>query len=468
MLKQHATFYRRSVIAVDVLIAGACFFLAYYASLFSTSLASLEHYLWILPVVAIMWGVLLYFSGIYDSFRMKGLGEIIYLVWRAGLVGFLIFGSITFAFKITGVSRVFVTQIFALSTYFIILEKVIIIVIFRQLRRQGLNFRNLLVVGTGSRAQKFVREIDLHREFGLKVAGLIDDEHDGRPAEVHGYPVIGCIKDIPEIIRVRAIDIVVFVVPRTWLGKIEEAILYCETVGVSASVAVDLFDLKFSTGRESHLFGFPLLTFERTSHKLYELLLKRIFDFVISGVALILLSPLFLVISILIKATSSGPVFFRQKRCGLNGRIFTLYKFRTMEADAEAKLESLLQHNEMAGPVFKMANDPRVTKVGRFLRKSSLDEIPQLWNVFKGTMSLVGPRPPIPKEVAQYDHWQRRRLSMRPGITCLWQISGRNNIKDFNKWMKLDLDYIDRWSFWWDLVILFKTIPVVLIARGAK
>jgi len=169
-----------------------------------------------------------------------------------------------------------------------------------------------------------------------------------------------------------------------------------------------------------------------------------------------------------VKTTSPGPVFFKQQRCGLNGRLFTLYKFRTMVTDAEAQLDTLLRHNLMEGPAFKMENDPRITKVGRILRKLSLDEFPQLWNVFEGNMSIVGPRPPLPQEVKQYDNWQRRRLSMRPGITCLWQISGRNNITNFSQWAKLDLQYIDHWSPWLDFIILVKTIPVVLLTRGAK
>ena len=468
MLKQHATFYRRAVITMDAGIAGVCFFLAYYWGRPLIKLAPLDVYLWILPVVMVLWSALLYFSGMYSSFRLKSMGEIILIIVRAGFLGFLIFGSISFLFKVTYVSRSFVMFIFVFTAYCISFEKIVMVLVFRHLRRRGLNFRNLLVVGTGSRAQRFITEVELHRELGLKIVGLADDEHEGRPKEVLGHPVIGLISDIPKIIKERAVDIVVFVVPRSWLGRIEEAIFFCETVGVSASVAVDLFDLQFSTGKESHLFGFPLLTFERTTHKLSDLFLKRIIDLVFSAVALVLLSPAFVVIAGLIQATSPGPVFFRQKRCGLNGRLFTLYKFRTMVADAEARLEKLRQYNEMDGPAFKMAKDPRVTPVGKFLRKFSLDEFPQLWNVFKGEMSLVGPRPPLPQEVAQYDHWQRRRLSMRPGITCLWQISGRNNIKDFNKWMKLDLEYIDHWSLWRDWVILFKTIPVVLIARGAK
>lgn len=191
---------------------------------------------------------------------------------------------------------------------------------------------------------------------------------------------------------------------------------------------------------------------------------KKLFVLIITAIFL----QLFLIVAAAIKFTSKGPVFFRQKRCGLNGRVFTFIKFRTMVKGAEEKLDDLLVHNEMKGPAFKMKKDPRVTPVGRFLRRYSLDELPQLWNIFIGQMSFVGPRPPLPKEVNKYDNWQRRRLSMKPGLTCLWQIGGRNKISDFNEWMRLDLKYIDAWSLWLDFKIFIKTIPVVLLARGAQ
>ena len=188
---------------------------------------------------------------------------------------------------------------------------------------------------------------------------------------------------------------------------------------------------------------------------------------ILSGLGILLISPLLLVTGSLVKATSKGPVFFLQKRMGLNGRKFVLYKFRTMREDAQRSQRSLAAFNVMQGPVFKMKCDPRVTPLGRFLRKFSIDELPQLFNVFLGHMSLVGPRPPLPREVKKYENWQRRRLSMPPGITCLWQINGRNKVVDFDEWMKLDLEYIDQWSFWLDVKVLFKTIPVALTGAGA-
>jgi exopolysaccharide biosynthesis polyprenyl glycosylphosphotransferase len=211
----------------------------------------------------------------------------------------------------------------------------------------------------------------------------------------------------------------------------------------------------------------PLIHFQTPPGDTWELVLKRFIDVVVSGALLIVLSPLFLLIALGVK-TTSGPVIFRQTRVGLNGRLFDMLKFRSMVDGAEKALGDLKGVNEMRGPAFKLKNDPRVTTFGRFLRRFSLDELPQLWNVFVGDMSLVGPRPPIPGEVSLYERRSRRRLSMRPGLTCTWQVSGRNNISDFDTWVKLDLDYIDNWSLSGDLMLLVRTIPAVLFGTGAR
>ncbi len=264
----------------------------------------------------------------------------------------------------------------------------------------------------------------------------------------------------------RAVDEVIFVVPRLRLNHIENAINACETEGIKATIAVDLFDLKIARAYPTDLDDIPLLTFKTTVAKEWQLFIKRIIDIVISGLGIVILSPLFLIVAILIKLTSRGPLLFRQERLGLNGRKFVLYKFRTMYKGAQKELSKVEVFNEMDGPDFKKKKIQWITPVGRILRKFSIDELPQLFNVFVGHMSLIGPRPTVPEEVVQYKSWQRRRLSMRPGITCLWQVSGRNKI-DFNEWMKMDLEYLDNWSLWFDLKILIRTIPVVLFGIGA-
>jgi exopolysaccharide biosynthesis polyprenyl glycosylphosphotransferase len=236
---------------------------------------------------------------------------------------------------------------------------------------------------------------------------------------------------------------------------------------VRTRLALDLFPHARAQVQIGTLEELPLLTYSTTPTSELRLLAKRTMDIGISLLVLGLALPAMLVIALAIKMASGGKVLYRQTRCGLYGRKFTLFKFRTMVEDAEQLQEELSHLNEMRGPVFKMKEDPRITPLGRWLRRLSLDELPQLWNVLKGDMSLVGPRPPVPREVSSYERWQRRRLSMRPGLTCLWQIRGRNDI-DFESWMQLDLEYIDNWSPMLDVKILAKTIPAVLSGRGAS
>lgn len=241
----------------------------------------------------------------------------------------------------------------------------------------------------------------------------------------------------------------------------------CRDQGLVVRVVPDLADVRVLERAQVEEFdGEQLVTFFR-ENLLGQLLAKRILDVLVSGVLLILLSPLLLAVALGVKLTSPGPVLFSQERVGMNKRKFQLFKFRSMVVNAEELKASLASKNEMSGPAFKIKNDPRTTKVGRILRKTSIDELPQLWNVLKGEMSLVGPRPPLPKEVEKYEWLDRRRLSIKPGITCLWQVGGRNNLS-FEEWMALDKVYCDHWSFWLDLKILLKTIPVVLLGKGAS
>ena len=265
-----------------------------------------------------------------------------------------------------------------------------------------------------------------------------------------------------ESILVReVVDEVIFVIEKGKLGEYEEALLAAERHGVRAHVSLDIFPHVLARPVLEELDGIPLLSFTTTPSNPVELVAKRAIDLALSLVLFLVTLPIQLAAALAIFVTSGRPVFFRQVRCGLNGRLFTLLKFRTMKPGAEERLSEISHLNEMTGPVFKVTHDPRLTTVGRILRRLSIDELPQLWNVIVGDMSLVGPRPPLPDEVSRYESWQRRRLSMKPGLTCLWQVSGRSEL-DFDRWMALDLKYIDTWSPLLDLKILLKTVPAVL------
>ncbi len=295
--------------------------------------------------------------------------------------------------------------------------------------------------------------------------------HIGRDVEqVHELDVNSATAS--EIIRVlheHSINGVVLCAAHTYFGQVEQVIQVCELEGVEAWLVADFFKTQVSRTTVDDLFGRPVLVFRSTPDSNWQMLAKQAVDLAGAVFLLVLLALPLLAVALLVKLTSAGPVLFRQQRSGLNGRPFTMSKFRSMVTNAEQLKAELAAMNEMSGPVFKVANDPRVTPLGRFLRKTSLDEFPQLLNVLKGEMSLVGPRPLPVDETKRFDDIaHRRRLSVKPGLTCLWQISGRNEVKSFNDWVRLDLEYIDNWTFWLDMKILWQTIPVVLLRKGAR
>jgi len=467
MLKEREKVLRRFLIFVDACVLV----LAYFFALLSNNLLSppalpLQRY-WLALVIAIpYWCLALYANGLYQSMRTRTYLEIFWAVIKSAVVTFLLLGTFIFLFKLTFMSRLFFLLFMGLGFLLIWLEKTAIFMSSHYVRRQGLNTRRLLIVGTGKRANDFIKKADQHPEWGFEIVGAIDDEPGRGVHRVGRLNVTGTLEDIPMIFHRDAIDEVVFVVPRSRLNSLQGAIDDCETEGVVVTVAVDLFDTKLARSSVDELDGMPLLHFKTTHAKEWELLIKRLFDFAASGVGIIVLSPLFLVMAIFIKATSKGPVFFKQNRLGLAGRRFTLYKFRTMRQGAQDVLSDVSDLDSMTTPEFREKKTQWITPIGRFMRKFSIDELPQLINVFVGHMSIVGPRPTVPDEVEKYKDWQRRRFSMKPGITCLWQVNGRNNIA-FEDWMKLDLEYLDNWSLWLDAKILMKTVPVVMFGIGA-
>ncbi|MEZ5331669.1 MAG: sugar transferase [Thermoanaerobaculia bacterium] len=367
-------------------------------------------------------------------------------------------------------SRLWLAFFALLATLFVLGHRTLIRLASRYVRARGLNYRNILVVGTGPGAHSILKTVEEHRHWGYQIVGLVRGSTSpsaGGEASLDGYPILGTAEELPDIVNRHVVDEVIFAVSRADLERLETLLLVLEEQGVLVRVALDLFPRTRAHAQLEDLDGTPLLTFSTAPSNPLLLGIKRGMDLVLSAVLLLVALPAMGLIALAIKVASPGEVLFRQVRCGLNGRLFTLYKFRTMVEDAERRRADLEHLNEMTGPVFKAREDPRVTRLGRLLRRFSLDELPQLWNVLTGSMSLVGPRPPIPDEVARYERWQRRRLSMRPGLTCLWQVNGRNEL-DFEEWMELDLEYIDSWSPFLDLKILLQTIPVVLSGRGAS
>jgi exopolysaccharide biosynthesis polyprenyl glycosylphosphotransferase len=365
-----------------------------------------------------------------------------------------------------------------LSRFFLVLFSVyawVLLLLFRLMagrvvgviRREFAAPHYVMVVGTGARAVHLARGLEQSSEYGVRLRGFLS-EGPVAPPEIQlraSYKVLP-IADLQSILRQHVVDEVIFAVGSESLAELEEVFLMCDEEGVRTRVAVDFFPHVNSTVSLERFRETPLLTFSAAPYDEIRLLLKRMTDIAIAAAGLVVLAPWMGAIAILIRLTSPGPAIFRQVRCGLNGRLFLFYKFRSMVENAE-ELKKDLEHLNVRETVFKIPRDPRLTGIGRFLRKFSIDEWPQLWNVLRGDMSLVGPRPAVPGEVEQYKRWQRRRLRMRPGLTCLWAISGRDNV-DFETWMKLDMQYIDNWSLALDWKILLRTIPRVLIGHGAN
>jgi len=340
--------------------------------------------------------------------------------------------------------------------------------ILRTMRREFGAAHYVMVVGLGEAAKKIGRQIEDSAAYGFRLTGFLAESNGGplpREVDLEGTYPVRSLTDLPDILRQHIIDEIIFAVDSRRLAELEEVFLLCDEEGVRTRVAVDFFPHVNSQVYLDRLGASPLLTFSATPHDEVRLLVKRVSDIVLAIVALVVLFPVMLVVALLIRLTSPGPAIFRQERCGLNGRRFVFYKFRSMCENAEEMRDSL-EHLSERETAFKIPNDPRLTGIGRWLRKFSIDEWPQLWNVLRGDMSLVGPRPALPEEVEQYKRWQRRRLRMRPGLTCLWAVCGRDTV-DFETWMKLDMQYIDGWSLALDWKIILRTIPQVLSGRGA-
>jgi exopolysaccharide biosynthesis polyprenyl glycosylphosphotransferase len=475
MLKQKARAIALGVLFGELALAALALPVAYVIrhGILSPLLPSLfpvaptfDRYMVLVVLILPIFGPLLYAAGFHRSHRTLPLAEEIWALAKVAFGGTAILTLFVYGLRLDFVSRWFLAVFGIVVFFFIAAARVALRLLSRWVRTRGYNFRTVLLVGTGPKASKLADFIEDHPHWGFNVLGYLDDENGGEIRRSNRWSCLGHIRDLEAILLKEVVDEVIFVIEKGKLDDYEEALLVTERHGVRSHVSLDMFPHVLARPVLEELDGVPLLTFTTTPSNPMQLVVKRAIDLVLSLFLALLTLPIQLLAALAIKLTSRGPVFFRQVRCGLNGRHFTLLKFRTMQADAEGRLPEIAHLNEMTGPVFKAARDPRLTFVGRILRRLSIDELPQLWNVVVGDMSLVGPRPPLPEEVARYEPWQRRRLSMAPGLTCLWQVSGRSEV-DFDRWLELDLKYIDTWSPLLDLKILLKTVPAVLSGRGA-
>lgn len=473
MIRKQAKVYTAFQYLTDIFLTIVSLPLAYYVRLglgrylperWDSFLAPLLHplssYLWLLLLIVPFWSLLFESLKVYRSLARISLREQAVLLLELELIAGVFLGFALFILKLN-LSRSVIALFLVINFALLIAERMLINVLSKPYQEEG-HYKSILIIGEENSAKEITGLIEKYKDWGLRVIGYVSTR------EKTSLKTFGTLEDVPRIIEENIIDEIIFASSdKKDLERFEEIFPVCEEQGVRVRLVANFFPQAISKIYMEYLDHVPLITFSTTPDHAIALLIKRIIDFALSVGLLILLSPLMLMATILIKLTSKGPIVYKQTRCGLYGRPFTLYKFRSMMTGAEDKLWEIKHLNEMEGPVFKMHNDPRVTKLGRVLRKTSVDELPQLYNVLKGDMSLVGPRAPLPEEVKEYTRWQRRRLSVKPGITCLWQISGRNEI-NFNEWMNLDLQYIDNWSLLLDIKILLKTIPVVLLGKGAR
>jgi len=417
-----------------------------------------------------LWHFVFSMLGLYKSKRLASRKAEVFDVVKATSIctAILIFFAWVLQFRM--VNAEFVEIFWAGSTLAVAGTRLVLRTWLRRLRMHGRNFRNMLIVGSNSRALEFAKLIPLRPEWGYQVTGFADDEWAGaEKVRAAGFRLVCDFAGLPTFLRRNVVDEVVIALPiRSFHEDASRIAEMCEQQGIIVRLFSNLFDIKRPLGEDFD--DAALITHYAGPAQGWPVLIKRILDIVLSTALLLFLSPVMALTAILIKLTSPGPVLFIQKRIGLNKRVFDIFKFRTMVVDAEDRLAQLEHCNEVSGPVFKIKHDPRVTAVGKFLRKTSIDELPQLFNVLKGDMSLVGPRPLQLRDYELFTQagpdWQRCRFSVRPGITCLWQVNGRSSIP-FEKWMELDLQYVHKWSLWLDLQILAKTIPAVLKGSGA-
>ncbi len=438
----------------DALLTVGAFEAAYAArqqlTFQRTFFLELNTHILLIAVCVVTWVALGAFQRVYEYLDSATTRRLLPGTFRQALIGTVVVVLVQYLLRLD-LSRSFLFLFFSFNLLLLLVARLTMPKVIGAFQRDFGKPYHLVLVGSSSKTTALAERLREGSPFRLEIVATLTEGD--------------CVAELPKLIAEKVVDEVIFDVDSGNLAALEETFLACDEEGVRTRVAIDFFPHVNSEITLDRVGGAPLLTFSAAPLDDLRLLFKRFFDIVFSALTLIILSPVLLLVALLIKMSSPGPVIFRQDRCGLNGRRFTLYKFRSMVENAQ-ELRPQLEHLNEREVAFKIARDPRITPLGRWLRKFSIDEFPQFFNVLRGDMSIVGPRPPLPDEVDQYERWQRRRLRMRPGLTCLWAVAGRDRI-DFNAWMRMDISYIENWSLQLDWSIILKTIPQVLAGRGA-
>ncbi|MCA9470416.1 MAG: sugar transferase [Nitrospirales bacterium] len=477
-MQARRTLLIQSLKAIDLILLGIALAAAVAFSYSSSANISFSQFLSIRVKIeniifvcgmAILWHGIFSFFQIYESRRLSTLKSECLDLLKAVTVSTFVFVTAAVLFRVDIIEPWFVLVLWGGGLSLVLGSRLCLRFILRQARLNGRNIRNILIVGTNPRAVQFALDIQAKPELGYHLVGFLDEPWDGiNTFQRTGFSIVTDFENFQSFLRCFIIDEVMIALPiKSYYEQAAQIVAQCEEQGVLIRVLGNMFSPKFAHERVEHFEKHSLLTLQPGALGDHAFVFKRIIDILVSLPLLVFLLPFFAIIGSLIKLSSKGPALFVQERIGRNKRKFRLYKFRTMVPDAEKMLENLIHLNEVEGAAFKIEDDPRLTTLGRWLRKTSIDELPQLWNVLKGDMSLVGPRPLPVRDFEEFkEDWHRRRFSVPPGLTCLWQVNGRSRLS-FEKWMELDMQYIDQWTLWLDLKILLKTIPVVLRGTGA-
>jgi exopolysaccharide biosynthesis polyprenyl glycosylphosphotransferase len=469
MLTEKSSRVRNIIILADLSITTLVFLLAFWIrNMFGRDdPADFLSHVALLPLVLAVWSFFLSYFGAYRNPRESSHFDYVWAVGRTVAGGLVVLLTLLFLVKIKYVSRAIVLMFACLDFLGLLLIRFWFVWYFRRSLRNGETHLKILIIGTGSRASRLSKVLRGNTEWGLHILGHLDPDEALVGETIGDAKVLGTVDDISTVLKSHVVDEVILAIPRSMIGDVEKIAHSCEEEGVRFSVMADVFDVRVARMKLVEFGGLPLLVLYPVARDEWKDMVKRFIDLAIS----LALMPVVLLVTagivIAVKLDSPGPVFFVQQRVGLNKRCFPMFKFRTMFMGSDRRLKEIEHLNEAAGPIFKIANDPRITGMGKFLRRTSLDELPQVFNVVRGEMSLVGPRPMSIRDVELFDKGiQRKRFSVKPGITCLWQVSGRS-LLPFSKWLELDLYYITNWSLGLDFKILLKTIPAVVRGTGA-
>jgi exopolysaccharide biosynthesis polyprenyl glycosylphosphotransferase len=465
MIRRYTTALRALLMASDFVAASALFVLVSLARYGADWVAQWQTLGLDGRLAAIAYGaawvVLVWLGGLYRlRARWSLRGDAMGLLRAAGLLTLAVI-VVLFVVHVSDASRLLIGVLLISTAALAVVTRLVLRVLLTAARRRGYMTRFMLIVGANAAAQDFADRIERHTDLGLRVVGHLD-AGDVMPGLKR--PVIAHLDDIERILHARVVDEVAICLPVEHWDMVEPVTRLCAGEGRAVRIPGDGRGPLVAGARSEDFDGLTVASLVYGPDRAVALALKRAADAILAGTLLVVLSPVFAVLALYVRR-EGGPVLFRQTRVGLNGRLFTMLKFRTMATDAEERLPEVEHLNELRGRAFKLTNDPRLTRSGPFLRRTGLDELPQLWNVLRGDMSLVGPRPPLPTEVAGYDVWHRRRLSMKPGITGLWQVSARREA-EFDRWVAIDLEYIDRWSLWLDVKIMARSLPAILAQEG--